>query len=166
MLYGHKEHRFVLFDILSHCFIYFCTIRYVFVLFDKFSCFLICFRGSFDFLKFIFSSIHEVLWKTFMLWFFMTNSKEKYVTLSGLNRIVNRCQATSKRTADQCRKAAMKGKQVCRAHGGCSTGPRTQQGRKRCAEARYQHGWETRKIRELRAQKFHEMKTLFSLIED
>ena len=66
-LYGHKEHRFVLFDILSHCFIYFCTIRYVFVLFDKFSCFLICFRGSFDFLKFIFSSIHEVLWKTFML---------------------------------------------------------------------------------------------------
>ena len=96
----------------------------------------------------------------------MTNSKEKYVTLSGLNRTVNRCQATSKRTADQCRKAAMKGKQVCRAHGGCSTGPRTQQGRKRCAEARYQHGWETRKIRELRAQKFHEMKTLFSLIED
>ena len=65
-----------------------------------------------------------------------------------------------------CRKAAMKGKQVCRAHGGCSTGPLTRQGRKRCAEARYQHGWETRKIRELRAQKFLEMKTLFSLIED
>ena len=55
---------------------------------------------------------------------------------------------------------------VCRAHGGCSTGPPTQQGRKRCAEARYQHGWETRKARELRAKKFHEMKTLFSLIED
>ena len=92
--------------------------------------------------------------------------KEKYVTLSGLDITVNRCQATSKRTTDQCRKAAMKGKQVCRAHGGCSTGPLTLQGRKRCAEARYQHGWETRKIRELRAKKFHEMKTLFSLIED
>ena len=92
--------------------------------------------------------------------------KEKYVTLSGLDITVNRCQATSKRTTDQCRKAAMKGKQVCRAHGGCSTGPLTRQGRKRCAEARYQHVWETRKIRELRAQKFLEMKTLFSLIED
>ena len=60
----------------------------------------------------------------------------------------------------------MKGKKVCRAHGGCSTGPRTKQGRKRCAEARYLHGRETRKKRELRAQKFLEMKTLFSLIED
>ena len=153
-------------SIVLHCLIYFRTVWYTFALFDMFSCFLICFRVIIDFLKFIFSSIHEVLWKTFMLWFFMRISKEKYVTLSGLNRTVNRCQATSKRTANQCRKAAMKGKQVCRAHGGCSTGPRTQQGRKRCAEARYQHGWETRKIRELRAKKFHEMKTLFSLIED
>ena len=92
--------------------------------------------------------------------------KRKICNINSLNRTANRCQATSKRTTDQCRKAAMKGKQVCRAHGGCSTGPRTQQGRKRCAEARYQHGWETRKIRELRAQKFHEMKTLFSFIED
>ena len=96
----------------------------------------------------------------------MPISKEKYVILTGLNRTVNRCQATSKRTTDQCRKAAMKGKKVCRAHGGCSTGPRTKQGRKRCAEARYLHGRETRKKRELRAQKFLEMKTLFSLIED
>ena len=129
-------------------------------------CFLVLFRSVPDILKISFSSIHGVLRKTFMLRFVMSNSREKYVTLSGLNRTVNRCQATSKRTVDQCRKAAMKGKQVCRAHGGCSTGPRTQQGRKRCAEARYQHGWESRKTRELRAQKFHEMKTLFSLIED
>ena len=153
MLYGCVSCHFLLFYMFSCCFICFRIVLYVSVVF-------------LDFLKFLFSSIHEVLWKTFMLWFFMRISKEKYVTLSGLNRTVNRCQATSKRTANQCRKAAMKGKQVCRAHGGCSTGPLTLQGRKRCAEARYQHGWETRKIRELRAQKFLEMKTLFSLIED
>ena len=41
----------------------------------------------------------------------------------------------------------MKGKRVCRSHGGCSTGPRTEKGRERCAEARTIHGNETRKAR-------------------
>jgi hypothetical protein len=45
----------------------------------------------------------------------------------------------------------MKGKAVCRAHGGLSTGPRTEEGRKRCAEAKTIHGFETRAARAERA---------------
>ena len=41
----------------------------------------------------------------------------------------------------------MKGKAVCRTHGGLSTGPRTETGRKRCAEAKTIHGRETRAAR-------------------
>ena len=83
---------------------------------------------------------------------------EKYITLFGQDTPAPRCQAQSKRSKRQCRKAAIRGKQVCRIHGGKSTGPRTEQGRKRCAEAKTVHGWETRKIREIRAVKFREMK--------
>ena len=63
----------------------------------------------------------------------------------------NQCQAKSKRTKLQCRAPAMQGKAVCRTHGGLSTGPKTEAGRKRCAEARTINGWETRKIREERS---------------
>ncbi len=55
------------------------------------------------------------------------------------------CQAKSKRTGQQCRAAAMKGKRVCRAHGGLSTGPRTPEGRARCG--RTVHGNSIRKAR-------------------
>ena len=41
----------------------------------------------------------------------------------------------------------MKGKQVCKTHGGRSTGPKTQAGRQRCAEAKTIHGRETREAR-------------------
>ena len=54
------------------------------------------------------------------------------------------CQATAKHSRVQCKKAAMKGKAVCRTHGGASTGPRTEQGRQRCAEAKTIHGKDTR----------------------
>jgi len=57
------------------------------------------------------------------------------------------CQAISKRTEQQCRAPAMKGKRVCMTHGGKSTGPKTQAGRQRCAEARTIHGNETRQAR-------------------
>jgi len=53
------------------------------------------------------------------------------------------CNAKSKRTGIQCRAPATKGKTKCRFHGGASTGPRTQEGRKRCAAARIVHGNET-----------------------
>ena len=46
---------------------------------------------------------------------------------------------------------------------GASTGPQTEQGRKRCAEANYVQGWETREERQIRATKFREMKSVLSL---
>jgi hypothetical protein len=71
-----------------------------------------------------------------------------------------RCQAKSKRSGLQCCKAAMKGKSVCRTHGGASTGPRTPEGRQKCAEAKTVHGWETRAIRRERAEKLAELREL------
>jgi hypothetical protein len=41
----------------------------------------------------------------------------------------------------------MKGKAVCRAHGGLSTGPRTPEGRMRSVKAITKHGLETRTAR-------------------
>jgi len=43
--------------------------------------------------------------------------------------------------------ASMKGKAVCRTHGGLSTGCKTEAGRQRCAEAKTIHGRETREAR-------------------
>ena len=57
------------------------------------------------------------------------------------------CQAQSKRTKQQCRAPASKGKTKCRFHGGASTGPKTPEGRQSCAEAKTIHGNETRKAR-------------------
>ena len=62
-----------------------------------------------------------------------------------------RCQAKAKRTGQQCRRPATKAKKVCKLHGGLSTGPRTQDGRDRCAKARLVHGRETTAIREERS---------------
>ena len=59
----------------------------------------------------------------------------------------NQCQAMSKRSRQRCKAPAMKGKAVCRTHGGLSTGPNTQAGRLRCAEAKTIHGRETREAR-------------------
>jgi hypothetical protein len=59
----------------------------------------------------------------------------------------NQCQARSSRTKLQCRAPAIKGKQVCKWHGGRSTGPKTEAGRQRCAKAKTIHGRETREAR-------------------
>ena len=61
--------------------------------------------------------------------------------------ICQRCQAKSKRTKLQCAAPALKGKRVCKWHGGRSTGPKTEAGRQRCAQAKTIHGRETRKAR-------------------
>ena len=60
--------------------------------------------------------------------------------------------------------ATMRGKSVCRAHGAASTGPQTEQGRKRCAIAKTVHGYETRGARAFRAKKFRTLKALFDRI--
>ena len=52
----------------------------------------------------------------------------------------------------------MRGKTVCLAHGGRSTGPRTAAGRAKCAEAKMVHGREGRQTRELRAGKLRELR--------
>jgi len=71
-----------------------------------------------------------------------------------------RCQARSKRSTEQCRKAAMRGKRVCRTHGGTSTGPKTAAGRAKCAEAKTIHGRETREKRRMRADKLRELRLM------
>lgn len=53
----------------------------------------------------------------------------KLVASSGPTRFgpgskLRQCQAKKKRTGDPCRQPAMKGKRVCRMHGGYSQGPR------------------------------------------
>ena len=58
-----------------------------------------------------------------------------------------RCQAKSKRTKLQCAAPALKGKRVCKTHGGRSTGPKTETGRQRCAQAKTIHGHDTREAR-------------------
>ena len=79
---------------------------------------------------------------------------------------VARCRAKSKRSGEQCRKAAMRGKKVCRTHGGASTGPKTPEGRQRCAEAKTVHGRETRAIRSKRDAKLKELRDLERMMED
>ena len=62
-----------------------------------------------------------------------------------------RCQAKAKRTGQQCLRPAVRGKRVCRFHGGASTGPKTQAGRDRCTQARLVHGRETTASRDERS---------------
>lgn len=85
-----------------------------------------------------------------------------FFTLGGRVQCIQ-CQAKSKRTGQQCRAPAIQGHHVCRFHGGLSTGPRTPQGRKRCADARLVHGEETTAIRKERSHASARIATLESL---
>ena len=86
----------------------------------------------------------------------------QFFTLGGRIRC-NQCQAMSKQSRLQCKKAAMKNKRVCRTHGGSSTGPKTEQGRQRCAKAKTIHGNETRKVRIERAEGMRRLRALEEL---
>ena len=59
----------------------------------------------------------------------------------------------------------MRGKMVCRTHGGASTGPKTPEGRLRCADAKTIHGRETRAIRAKRDAKLKELREIESLMK-
>lgn len=84
------------------------------------------------------------------------------ITLGGRIRC-NQCQAKSKRSQQQCRGPAIRGKSVCRMHGGKGSGPKTKAGRQRCADAKTIHGFETRKARTERAEAMRRLRELEDL---
>ena len=92
------------------------------------------------------------------------NTFKSHISLAGGRINAIRCQALSKRSKLQCKKAALNGKRVCMFHGGKSTGPITLEGKRRCAEAKTIHGRETRAIRTVRAEKLAELKFYFKLL--
>ena len=57
----------------------------------------------------------------------------------------------------------MRGKQVCKNHGGKSTGPKTIEGRQRCSEAKTIHGRESREVRIERAKAKRRLRVLENL---
>ena len=89
-----------------------------------------------------------------------SSEKEPHILTLGGRIRCPRCQAKSKRTKQQCRSPAIRGKRVCRIHGGKSTGPKTEQGRNLCGAAKTLHGRETRAIRAKRQQALAELKLL------
>lgn len=76
-----------------------------------------------------------------------TMSNNFTYVIAGGHIACNQCQATSKRSRQRCKAPAMRGRSVCKCHGGLSTGPKTQAGRQRCAKAKTIHGRETRETR-------------------
>lgn len=52
---------------------------------------------------------------------------------------MNTCGARTRRTGAPCRRRPCKNGR-CKLHGGASTGPRTQEGRQRCADVNRKHG--------------------------
>ena len=95
----------------------------------------------------------------------MEQNMSKSLTMLTLGGRVQckQCQATAKHSRVQCKKAALRGKNVCRTHGGASTGPKTEQGRAKCAEAKTAHGNETRAKRAERSRKSVELHQLVDL---
>ena len=85
-----------------------------------------------------------------------------FVTAGGRIRCLQ-CQAKSKRTKQQCRAPAAKGKTKCRFHGGASTGPKTPEGRQSCSAAKLVHGCETREARSDRAAAMRRLRALEDL---
>ena len=70
------------------------------------------------------------------------------ILVTGGGKILcRRCTAKSKRSGEQCRRPALKGKAVCDFHGGRSTGPKTAEGKARIAAAHTVHGGETQEKR-------------------
>ena len=80
--------------------------------------------------------------------------------IAGGHITCNQCQAMSKRSRQRCKAPAMKGKAVCRTHGGLSTGCKTQAGRQRCAKAKTIHGRESREARTERSLAFAKLAVL------
>ncbi len=65
---------------------------------------------------------------------------------------VPQCKAKSKQTGKRCKNFAVKGKTVCRFHGGLSTGPKTGEGKQRIKKALTKHGFYSAEALEERRQ--------------
>ena len=89
-----------------------------------------------------------------------SSEKEAYILTLGGRIRCPRCQAKSKRTKQQCRSPAIRGKRVLPNSRWEINGPRTQQGRNLCGAAKTLHGRETRAIRAKRQQALAELKLL------
>jgi len=63
-----------------------------------------------------------------------------------------RCTAMSKRSGEQCKKPALRGKAVCEFHGGRSTGPKTEAGKARQRAAVLKTGNYTKEAMEDKAR--------------
>jgi len=87
-----------------------------------------------------------------------------HLTTLGGRITCKRCQAQSKRTKQQCKAPAIKGKQVCRFHGGYSTGPKTPEGKARASARHTTYAHETREFRRKRKQKLAELQLLTELV--
>jgi len=91
---------------------------------------------------------------------------ETHITLMNGRIRVRRCQALSKRSKVQCKKAALRGKRQCAMHCGRLSGPKSDAGKKRCAAAKTVHGWETREKRIKRSEKLRELRQLEKLMHN
>ncbi len=67
-----------------------------------------------------------------------------FITIAGGRISCLKCSAKSKRTGNGCMAPAMRGKAVCKTHGGRSTGPRTAEGIERIRQAQLKHGERTK----------------------
>jgi hypothetical protein len=92
----------------------------------------------------------------------MTSTVRHLETAGGRIRCL-RCRAKSKRTGDQCGAPAMTGKFVCKTHGGRSSGPKTAEGRVRCAAAKTIHGHDTRQARRAFSEELVHLRALEDL---
>lgn len=93
-----------------------------------------------------------------------TKKYEAFVALAGGRICCLRCTAKSTRTKLQCGRPALKASktQKCQFHGGSSTGPKTEQGRSRIAQANLKHGQDTRAS----IQKSSQVKVRLRQLED
>jgi hypothetical protein len=89
---------------------------------------------------------------------------EKTIITGGGRIKAPRCQARSKRTKIQFGLTAARGKRVCRFHGAKSTGPKTLEGRRRCAAAKTLHGTDPREMRKASRAKMRELNALYEML--
>ena len=93
---------------------------------------------------------------------------DKYLLTASGRIFCLRCTAKSTRTKLQCGRPALKASktQKCQFHGGRSSGPKTEQGRSRIAQANLKHGQDTKALKQKSSQvkaKLHQLEDIMYL---